>query len=153
MKNIVIIFALLAGLVIGIFTGGYLFRDTQPRFIYRLEKNQANSTTDDILGYLTSIGLNNFPGSFIPNVIQESEKSIVIDHPFPENDLHYVILPKKDLRSLTDLNPDNDSYVTDCLYHIAQIIQTQNLTNYQIITNGPGYQNASYLHFHLLADL
>lgn len=153
MKNLSLIITGLIGIIIGIIIGGYFFSQTQPRFIYRTDLNPANSAADDILGYLTSIGLNKLPTGFIPHVISESEQSIVINHPFPEADLHYLILPKKDLRNLTDLTDENEAYVTDCLRQATKIINDQALVNYRIITNGPGYQNASYLHFHLLADL
>jgi hypothetical protein len=34
---------------------------------------------------------------------------------------------------------------------MGEIIREKNLTDYQIVTNGPGYQTVSYLHFHLVA--
>jgi diadenosine tetraphosphate (Ap4A) HIT family hydrolase len=34
---------------------------------------------------------------------------------------------------------------------MGEIIREKNLTDYQIMTNGPGYQTVSYLHFHLVA--
>jgi len=153
MKNIAYLLTSITSFLISVIIGGILFSHTPPRFNYQTRQEFHNSYSDDLLGYLTSIGLNNFPENFVPNLIQSSDKSVVIAHPYPEADLHYLIIPKKDLRNLSDLNPDNEEYVLDCLRQAQDIINQKHLTNYQIITNGPGYQNASYLHFHLLTDL
>jgi hypothetical protein len=39
--------------------------------------------------------------------------------------------------------------LTDVFKVMSEIIREKSLVDYQVITNGPGYQSVSYLHFHL----
>jgi len=137
---------------LGILIGGYLFHKTQPRSIIAL--NSCNNTClrpNDLAGLLVSVGIQNTPG-LVPNVVKETDKTIVIKHPFPEAKIHYVIIPKKDIKNIGSITPEDEPYLQDMFAVAAEIIQEQHLTKYKLITNGPDYQQVTYLHFHLLAD-
>jgi histidine triad (HIT) family protein len=136
---------------IGVLTGGYLFHKTQPRSVISL--NNCNGTclrANDLLGLLASIGIQNAPG-LVPSVVKETDKTIVIKHPFPEAKIHYVIIPKKDIKDIGSISLEDQPYLQDMFAVAAEIIKDEHLTNYKLITNGPTYQQVTYLHFHLLA--
>ena len=48
------------------------------------------------------------------------------------------------------LNEAQDAeYLADVFKVTGEIVREKNLVDYQVVTNGPGYQSVSYLHFHL----
>jgi diadenosine tetraphosphate (Ap4A) HIT family hydrolase len=61
-----------------------------------------------------------------------------------------VFFPKRDIRDITDLTADDGAYVMDCFALIRSIVHDQDLSDYRVYTNGPGQQEISYLHFHLV---
>ncbi len=141
--------ALLGGMLIG----GYLFSDTKPRSILRAPPCQELCfNQEEILGLLSSIGVQRLSG-IIPFVQKETDKTIAIRHPFPQADIHYVIVPKKDIRAVEDISEEDAAYVVDAYAVMAELIEEQNLRNYKIVVNGPGFQTVGYLHFHLVSEL
>ena len=137
---------------VGIILGGYIFRKTQPRSVIALTScNNTCLKPNDLEGLLVSIGIQNTPG-LIPRVVKETDKTIVIKHPFPEAKIHDVIFPKKDIKNIGSISQEDQPYLQDMFAVAAQIIQEQHLTKYRLMTNGPDYQQVTYLHFHLLAQ-
>ena len=67
----------------GLAAGGYLFSDTQPRSFLALS-NCANRCFDpsELAGLLSSAGIQKASG-FIPKVIKETDKTVLMEHPFP----------------------------------------------------------------------
>lgn len=138
-------------ILFGILIGGYLFRDTKPRSFLALDECKGTCLNpNELIGLLTSIGIQKFP-DFTASVIYETDKSIAIKHPFPQSQIHYVIFPKKDIKNISEISEEDKEYLIDCYALIAKIIQEEKLENYQVITNGPGYQFTNYLHFHIKA--
>lgn len=100
---------------------------------------------------MTSVGIQNFAG-LIPSVVAETEKTIVVEHPAPEARVHYLVFPKKDIKNIADVSEADEEYVVDAMRVIREIIRERNLVRYRVVTNGPGYQAVTYLHFHLTAQ-
>ena len=151
MKTIVI--GIIAG-VIGITIGGYLFADTQPRSFLKFQKcAETCLDSNELLGLIASVGIEKIPAGVSIVAIRESEKSVVIEHPFPQADLHYVAIPKKDIKDPADLTEEDEEYLADMYALFGDIIREKSLYDYKIITNGPGFQTVNYLHFHLVADI
>ena len=136
-KNIV---SIIAALVIGIVTGGYLFSCGGTC----LQENE-------LLGLLTSVGVQRF-SALAPSVVKETDKTIVIEHPSPQARIHYLVIPKKDIKNVGDLSDADSAYLIDAFKTVSEIIREKNLTNYRLTTNGPEYQTMTYLHFHLTAN-
>lgn len=153
MKKYQIIILIISALVIGFVLGGLTMKKVQPRSVFALT-NCDNTClgAKDVLGILTSIGIQDLD-NFIPEKVAETDKTVVIKNPFPEADIHYLVLPKKDIKDTGQLNSENLEYITDAFKVMNNIILEQHLTDYRIITNGPGLQNTTYLHFHLRADI
>jgi histidine triad (HIT) family protein len=136
----------------GIAFGGYLFSDTKPRSFVRLQGCEpACLQREEILGLLGSVGVQRLPG-IIPTIQKETDKTLVVKHPVPQADIHYVIIPKKDMRALEDASEEDAPYLLDALAVLAEIVREEGLRSYKIIVNGPGFQTVGYLHFHLVAE-
>lgn len=136
--------------VVGIGIGGYLFKDTRPRsFLDVPNCHYSCLSASELAGLLTSIGIQRIP-AVIP-VVKETDKVIVIDSPVHLARTDFLILPKKDIRDLGDLSAGDETYIVETFQVIGELIRENNLQNYRVLSNGPGYQQVNYLHFHLLA--
>ena len=143
---------ILVALLIGVILGGYLFSNTQPRSFLALHRCQnACLQPKELVGLLTSVGIQKVP-LLIPSVVLETEKTVVIEHPAPEARIHYLIFPKKDIRNIADVSESDGEYLMDAFRVVREIVKEKNLERYRLITNGPGYQGVTYLHFHLMAQ-
>jgi histidine triad (HIT) family protein len=152
MKRSRIAFLMLGAVMIGTILGGYLFSDTQPRSFMAL--NNCNGTclqAGDLLGLLTSIGLQRF-SPLVPSIVKETDKTIVIKHPSPQARIHYLVIPKRDIKNVGELSDSDRQYLLDSFSVIGEIIREEKLVDYRVVTNGPGYQGVTYMHFHLIGD-
>jgi len=139
-------------LFLGFGLGAWLFVDTQPRNPIQISQcNETCFSQEKLLGLLGSVGVQKL-SNVIPSVVSETDKTVAMRHPFPQADIHYVIVPKKDIKTVGDISSEDAEYIVDIYALMAQIISEQNLTAYKVITNGPGFQTVQYLHFHLVSE-
>ena len=82
----------------------------------------------------------------------ETDKTIVIDQSSPGTRIHYLIIPKKDIKNIAEASEDDKEYLMDAFRVASNIVKEQRLQEYRLTTNGPSYQTATYLHFHLTAQ-
>ena len=151
MNRIRLVLLVIASSLFGLIIGAYLFSDTRSRPVLSLHNCAGNCfRANELVGLLTSVGIQRFSG-FAPAVIMETDKTIVIEQPGAHSGLHYLVIPKKDIRNAGDLSDSDRESLIDLFAVMGEIIREKNLTDYQIITNGPGYQTVSYMHFHLVA--
>ena len=140
-------------LAIGVIVGGYLFSRSIPRSfisVHRCEGKCFNQ--NELVGLLASVGIQKI-GSNLPKVIFETDKTLVFDiYPYPPEKIHYVVVPKKDIKDESHLTDEDKEYLVDAYAVIGRMVRDNNYRKYKIITNGPGYQKATYLHFHLVVD-
>ena len=134
----------------GIAAGGYLFASSQPRSFLALSQCDGCYRANDLAGLLASIGVQRAHAA-LPLVVKETDRCIAIEHPFPAARVHFVVFPKKDVKSIADVSVDDERYVLDCLGVIRALVTEHHLRNYRVVTNGPGLQTVTYLHLHLLA--
>jgi hypothetical protein len=140
------------GLVIGGLAGAWLFVDTRARTFVTPLHCQSNCVNEKELGgLLVSIGILKTPG-LLPSVVEETDMTIAMKSPDPLATIDYLILPKKDILDIGDLSSEDAAYVADAFEVMADIVRKDGLTDYKVITNGPGFQQVRYLHFHLLAQ-
>ena len=142
---------ILAALFIGILIGGYLFSKSQPRSLLALDQCRSCMSHEDFLGLLASAGIQNFSG-MMPLKVCETDKTIAVKLPSSSRRIHYVIVPKKDIRNVGEISRTNEEYFTDALYVARWIIEQQRLSKYRLYTNGPSSQEVTYLHFHLISE-
>ena len=142
---------LAAGLVVGVAVGAFLFTDTRVRtYVSPAHCSTHCFSTKEIGGLLVSIGIQKTPG-LLPNVVEETDRTIAMKSPEPLAAVDFLVLPKKDILDLGDLSVGDEAYIADAFAVMADLVRTNHLTSYKVITNGPGYQQVRYLHFHLLA--
>ena len=141
----------LISMSLGIIIGGYLFAQSQPRSLLAINRCQNCLSHADLLGLVASVGIQKFPG-LIPSVVLETDKTVVIKHPFASERIDYLIFPKKDIKNIGEISESNAGYFIDMYLVARRIIEEEKLSKYMLYTNGPGYQDVTYLHFHLEAD-
>ena len=146
LKTIFICFLCIAA---GIVIGGYLFSRSQPRSLLAINRCEDCLSHKDLAGLLASVGIQRMPG-IIPFIAFETDKTIAVKLPFQKTRFHYVIVPKKDIKNIGELREEDASYLIDAFLVARHIIEKEKLTRYRIFTNGPCYQDVTYLHFHLV---
>ncbi len=99
MNKLKIPFLVLLSLGIGIMMGAYLFSQSQPRSILSINHCQNCLSGADLFGLIASVGIQKFPG-LIPSVAFETDKTVVIKLPSSAPQMHYVIIPKKDIKNI-----------------------------------------------------
>lgn len=135
---------------LGIGVGGYLFANTQPRSLLALNQCEGNCYKKrELAGLIASAGIQRMPG-FIPRVVAESDKCVAIVHPKPESKYHYVMFPKRDVKNIGELTSEDEPFVMGCFALIPELVTRSGTRDYRILSNGPGYQDIAYLHFHFL---
>lgn len=131
--------------------GGYLFSDTRRRKSMSLRRwASGRMNRRDVLGLLGAVGMTRMPG-LIPGVELETDLTLVVNHPLAEDRVHYVAIPKKDIKNLADLADEDVKYLADIFAVLQELVRRDRLTSYQVIANGPERQDVAYLHFHLIA--
>jgi histidine triad (HIT) family protein len=83
--------------------------------------------------------------------IKETDKVLAFWHPKPFWEKHILLVPKKQIKNLTSLNPSDFDYIKE-IYKVAKDIVEDlgwDKTEYTILTNGAGRQEMNQLHFHL----
>jgi hypothetical protein len=148
--RVLLVLGILFGLMSGIIIGGYLFADTKPRSIIALHRCADRCyKPNEIAGLLLSVGLQKLNITGLKPVF-ESDKLLVVNHPEANTPFHEVIIPKKDIRDIADVSSEDAEYVMEVFGYISQRVKEKKLVRYKVVTNGPGYQNLAYLHFHLI---
>ncbi len=146
------IFLIFVALCIGILIGGYLFSKSQPRSLIALNQCRSCLTQRDFLGLLASAGIEHFSGA-MPMKVCETDKTIAVKLPFSsERRVHYVIIPKKDIKNMGEISGANEQYFTDAFYVARWLVEHGKLKRYRFYTNGPELQAVTYLHFHLVVE-
>src|SRR4030095_7234818 len=137
-------------LLLGVLIGGYLFSDTCPRSVLALTNCGGTCLQpNELVGLLTSVGIQRAPW-LVPSVVQETDKTIVIEHPPPKGKIHYLVIPKTDIKNVGEISPADGTYLIDAFSVIRALVQEKGMVDYQVVTNGPGNQGVTYLHFHLI---
>ena len=97
--------------------------------------------------------LNNMSELLPVNVISEMPSLICFYHPRPAYPVHILLVPKKDIRDLSKLNPMQDEFLADMFSTVRTLIEELDLEKkgYRLIVNGGEYQEFPQLHFHLVS--
>ena len=129
--------------------GGYLFSKTLPRSF--LPTNSCNNhcySVKKLAGLFASVGIQQ--ASFlVPMVVLESDTCLAVKYPKPRTKVHYVLFPKRDIKNIATITPEDVPYVMGCFAMVRELVQRDKLETYVVSTNGPGKQDIELLHFHL----
>jgi len=94
-------------------------------------------------------------GGAIPaDVLFQNDEVMVFRDIHPEAPIHYLVIPKKHIASVNDIDAGNGATVSSVFQAIAQAARTLNLADsgYRVIvnTNRDAGQEVFHLHFHIL---
>jgi len=87
--------------------------------------------------------------------LHETETLLVFKHPKPSYPVHILIVPKKAIGNLADLNEEDNEFLLD-VFRIAKSLVEElgiNQTGYRLILNGGEFQEVPQLHFHLVSGI
>jgi histidine triad (HIT) family protein len=82
----------------------------------------------------------------------ETDSLLAFFHPKPDYPFHVIIIPKKAIRSFSDLEPA-DPFLANFITAAQGLVANKHLTAYRLIINGGEYQEFPHLHFHLISDI
>jgi len=151
-RKIFIITAVIFSFVVGIVIGAAsIHRAAHPAPI-ELPPARTPWNPKDILGLIGSLGIRNFSGHLdkIPFVVLETDRTFVLSVSSSKSDVHYVLVPKKDIRDPSQITGDDEAYLIDIFLTARQLVEKNKLNEYRLYTNGSGLQTVRYLHFHLV---
>ena len=74
-------------------------------------------------------------------------------HPKPAYKFHVLLVPKKAVATLQELDPKDASFLTDLYSTVQSLVEENQLSAYRLIVNGGEYQDFPQLHFHLISDV
>ena len=86
------------------------------------------------------------------NRLRETSSLIAFHHPSPSYKFHVLIIPKRQVDSLANLNPQDTTFLTDLYATVQSLVDEFQLKAYRLIVNGGEYQDFPHLHFHLISD-
>jgi len=79
--------------------------------------------------------------------LRETDSLLAFFHPKPAYPFHVIFIPKKDIRTFSDLEPASP-FLADLVFTAQSLVAENHLTAYQLIVNGGEYQEFPHLHFH-----
>ena len=85
--------------------------------------------------------------------LRETGTLIAFYHPKPAYPFHVLLVPKKAVASLKELDPTDISFFTDLYSTVQSLVDDFQLSAYRLIVNGGEYQDFPQLHFHLISDV
>ncbi len=70
----------------------------------------------------------------------------------PKAPVHILVIPKKPIKSLSDMSSDDIQLMGTLLFRAKQIAAEQGLTDYRLVTNNGAQagQSVYHIHFHIL---
>ncbi len=88
------------------------------------------------------------------DIIYEDDKCIVINDINPKARVHLLVIPKKPIKSLFDLKPEDKDLMGHMMLLLPQLAQAQNLDGFKTLINTgeSGGQEIFHLHIHLLGN-
>ena len=85
--------------------------------------------------------------------LRETGTLLAFYHPKPAYPFHVLLVPKKAVASLKELDPTDSSFFTDLYSTVQSLVDDFQLSAYRLIVNGGEYQDFPQLHFHLISDV
>ncbi len=85
--------------------------------------------------------------------LYEDEKCIVIKDINPSADVHWLIIPKKEISSISEMKEEDAPLIGYCVWIAKKIADKNNIKGYKLIwnVNKEGGQVVFHVHLHLLA--
>jgi histidine triad (HIT) family protein len=85
--------------------------------------------------------------------LRETDTLLAFYHPKPSYTFHVLLVPKKAVASLKELDAMDTEFLSDLYATVQGIVEEFHLLAYRLIVNGGEYQDFPQLHFHLISDI
>lgn len=85
--------------------------------------------------------------------LRETKTLMAFYHPQPSYKFHVLLLPKKAIASLKELDGNDSTFLVDLYSTVQSLVDEFHLSAYRLIVNGGEYQGFPQLHFHLVSDV
>jgi histidine triad (HIT) family protein len=85
--------------------------------------------------------------------LRETETLMAFYHPKPIYPFHVLLVPKKAVSTLKELDPTDSAFLSDLYSTVQSLVEEFHLEAYRLIVNGGEYQDFPLLHFHLVSDV
>ena len=87
--------------------------------------------------------------------LRETATLMAFYHPKPTYPFHVLLVPKKAVASLKELDPTDTVFLTDLYSTVQNLVNEFQLAEgaYRLIVNGGEVQDFPQLHFHLVSDI
>jgi histidine triad (HIT) family protein len=85
--------------------------------------------------------------------LHETETLMAFYHPKPAYPFHVLLVPKKAVPSLKDLDSTDTSFLIDLYSTVQNLVDEFQLPAYRLIVNGGEFQDFPQLHFHLISNV
>ncbi|MEW6403256.1 MAG: HIT domain-containing protein [Chloroflexota bacterium] len=87
------------------------------------------------------------------NRLRETDTLLAFYHPKPIYPFHVILVPKRPVPTLKDLDPNDAAFLRDLYSTVQNLVDEFHLTAYRLIVNGGEFQDFPHLHFHLISPL
>ena len=84
--------------------------------------------------------------------LRETDTLMAFYHPKPAYPFHVLLVSKKQIASLEQLDPHDSAFFADLYSAVQSLVDEFKLPAYRLIVNGGEYQDFPHLHFHLISD-
>jgi histidine triad (HIT) family protein len=85
--------------------------------------------------------------------LRETQTLLAFHHPKPSYAFHVLLVPKKAVATLMDLDPQDTAFFTDLYSSVQSLVDEFHLSSYRLIVNGGEHQDFPQVHFHLISDV
>lgn len=85
--------------------------------------------------------------------LRETDTLMAFHHPKPSYKFHVLLVPKKAVKSLQELDPQDSAFLTELYTTVQSLVEEYQLPAWRLIVNGGEYQDFPQLHFHLISEL
>ena len=88
------------------------------------------------------------------NIIFEDDESIIIEDISPQAPIHYLAIPKKEIKGISDLSASDQGIVDHLMIVIKNEMSNQGINDYRLVINNGSEagQTVFHLHIHILAN-
>jgi histidine triad (HIT) family protein len=84
-------------------------------------------------------------------ILFENEDYIIIDNKYPKAPIHYLLIPKKVIPSITEAVPEDTQLLGGLLLLAGSFAAENKIKNYKLVFNCGKYLHIRHLHLHFLA--
>ena len=87
-------------------------------------------------------------------IIFEDDKCIIIEDISPQAPIHYLAIPKKEIKSISDLSETDHGIIDHLMIAIKNEMSKKGIKDYRLVINNGSEagQTVFHLHIHVLAN-